>query len=289
MKLRVGIPKGSLQESTTRLFKSAGYHITISRRSYYPIIDDNEIECMLIRAQEMPIYIENGILDIGLTGEDWVREQRVDVVRVCALSYAKEGFTSVRWVLAVPESSKIKQVEDLKDKRISTELVNVTKDYLKSKNVNAKVFFSWGATEVKPPDLADAIVELTETGSSLRANKLKIVDTIMSSTTVLIANKTSWEDEWKRTKIQNLECLLQGALQAVAKVGLKLNTRKSDLEKIVAILPAMHTPTISQMTDSDWVAIEVICDEKIVRDLIPKLKRAGASDIIEYPLTKVIP
>jgi ATP phosphoribosyltransferase len=289
VKLKVGIPKGSLQESTIRLFQKAGYHVTVSKRSYYPTIDDPELECMLIRAQEMAIYIDNGVLDIGLTGEDWVREQGADVVRICNLTYAKESFNPVRWVLAVPESSKIKNVEDLEGKRISTELVRVTQEFFKAKGVKAQVLFSWGATEVKPPDLADAIVELTETGSSLRANNLKIIETVMESTTVLIANKNAWENEWKKTKMENLGCLLQGALRAEAKVGLKMNTQRSNLDKVVALLPAMHTPTIAEMTDPNWVAIEVICDEKVVRDLIPKLSRSGASDIVEYLLTKVIP
>ena len=289
MELKIGIPKGSLQESTVKLFQKAGYHITISKRSYYPAIDDPEVQCMLIRAQEMAIYIDNGVLDIGLTGEDWIKEQRADVVRICKLQYAKESLNPVSWVLAVPESSKIQKVEDLEGKRISTELVRVTQEFLKAKGVKAKVFFSWGATEVKPPDLADAIVELTETGSSLRANKLRIVERVMTSTTVLIANKHAWKDKWKKTKMENLGCLLQGALMAESKVGLKMNAKRSDLNKIIALLPAMHTPTIAEMTDPNWVAIEVISDEKIVRDLIPQLSRAGASGIVEYPLTKVIP
>ncbi|MGA1868248.1 MAG: ATP phosphoribosyltransferase [bacterium] len=289
MKLKVGIPKGSLQESTVRLFQKAGYHIAISRRSYYPTIDDPELECMLIRAQEMAIYIDNGVLDIGLTGEDWIKEQEADIVKICNLTYAKESLTPVRWVLAVPESSPIQKVEDLEGKRISTELVRVTQEFFKSKGVKARIFFSWGATEVKPPDLADAIVELTETGSSLKANKLRIIETIMTSTTVLIANKDSWKNEWKKTKMENIGCLLQGALRAEAKVGLKMNARRSDLDKIIALLPAMHTPTIAEMTDPNWVAIEVISDEKVVRELIPRLSRSGASGIVEYPLTKVIP
>ncbi|MGA1824366.1 MAG: ATP phosphoribosyltransferase [bacterium] len=289
MRLKVGIPKGSLQESTVKLFQKAGYHITVSKRSYYPSIDDPELQCMLIRAQEMAIYIDNGVLDIGLTGEDWIKEQSADVVRICKLQYAKESLTPVQWVLAVPESSDIQRIEDLNGKRISTELVRVTKEFLKAKGVKAEVFFSWGATEVKPPDLADAIVELTETGNSLRANKLRIIETVMTSTTVLIANKSAWKDNWKRIKMENLGCLLQGALMAESKVGLKMNAKRSDLNRIIALLPAMHTPTIAEMTDPNWVAIEVISDEKIVRDIIPQLSRAGASGIVEYPLTKVIP
>lgn len=289
MKVKIGIPKGSLQESTINLFRNAGYHITVHSRSYYPAIDDPEMEGMLIRAQEMAIYVENGVLDVGLTGWDWVMEQGAEVVEVANLSYAKEGLTPVRWVLAVPESSSIKSLEDLEGKRISTELVNVTKRYLKERGVKAEVFFSWGATEVKTPDLADAIVELTETGSSLRANKLRIVETIMESTTRLIANKAAWKDEWKRTKMENLACLLKGALLAEQKVGLKMNVKKTDLDRIISILPAMHTPTISNLTDPEWLDIEVILDEKVVRDLIPALKRGGATGIVEYPLSKVIP
>jgi ATP phosphoribosyltransferase len=289
MKLRIGIPKGSLQESTLNLFRKAGYHIIVHSRSYYPAIDDPDMEGLLIRAQEMAIYVGNGVLDAGLTGWDWVMEQGADVVEVANLSYAKAGRTPVRWVLAVPESSSIRVIGDLEGKRISTELVNVTKRYLQERGINAEVFFSWGATEVKAPDLADAIVELTETGSSLRANKLRIVDTIIESTTRLIANKGAWEDEWKRRKMENLACLLESALVAEQKVGLKMNVKKTDLDKIVSVLPAMHTPTISHLTDPDWLDIEVIIDEKTVRDLIPTLKRAGATGIVEYPLSKVIP
>jgi ATP phosphoribosyltransferase len=289
MKLRIGIPKGSLQESTLNLFRKAGYHITVHSRSYYPVIDDPEMEGLLIRAQEMAIYVGNGVLDVGLTGWDWVMEQGADVVEVANLSYAKAGRTPVRWVLAVPESSPIRAINDLEGKRISTELVHVTKKYLQERGINAEVVFSWGATEVKAPDLADAIVELTETGSSLRANKLRIVETIMESTTRLIANKVAWKDEWKRRKMENLACLLESALVAEQKVGLKMNVKKTDLDKVVSILPAMHTPTISHLTDPDWLDVEVIMDEKVVRDLIPTLKRAGATGIVEYPLSKVIP
>ncbi|MGA1865226.1 MAG: ATP phosphoribosyltransferase [bacterium] len=289
MKLKIGIPKGSLQESTLNLFRKAGYHITVHSRSYYPVIDDPEMEGLLIRAQEMAVYVGNGVLDVGLTGWDWVMEQGADVVEVANLSYAKAGRTPVRWVLAVPESSPIKVIGDLEGKRISTELVHVTKKYLQERGINAEVFFSWGATEVKAPDLADAIVELTETGSSLRANKLRIIETIMESTTRLIANKVAWKDEWKKRKMENLACLLQSALLAEQKVGLKMNVKKADLDHIVSILPALHTPTISHLTDPDWLDVEVIMDEKTVRDLIPTLKRAGATGIVEYPLSKVIP
>ena len=289
MKLKIGIPKGSLQESTINLFRKAGYHITVHSRSYYPVIDDPEMEGMLIRAQEMAIYVGNGVLDVGLTGWDWVLEQGAKVVEVANLSYAKTGRTPVRWVLAVPESSSIQSIKDLEGKRISTELVNVTKKYFKDRGVHANVFFSWGATEVKPPDLADAIVELTETGSSLRANKLRIVETIMESTTRLIANQDAWKDQWKRTKMENLACLLESALVAEQKVGLKMNVKKTDMDNILSILPAMHTPTVCSLSDPDWLDVEVIIDEKVVRDLIPSLKRAGATGIVEYPLSKVIP
>lgn len=289
MKLKIGIPKGSLQESTINLFRKAGYHITVHSRSYYPVIDDPEMEGMLIRAQEMAIYVGNGVLDVGLTGWDWVLEQGAKVVEVANLSYAKTGRTPVRWVLAVPESSSIQSIKDLEGKRISTELVNVTRKYFEDRGVNANVFFSWGATEVKPPDLADAIVELTETGSSLRANKLRIVETIMESTTRLIANQDSWKDQWKRTKMENLACLLESALVAEQKVGLKMNVKKKDMDNILSILPAMHTPTVCNLSDPDWLDVEVIIDEKVVRDLIPTLKRAGATGIVEYPLSKVIP
>ncbi|MGA1839368.1 MAG: ATP phosphoribosyltransferase [bacterium] len=289
MKLKIGIPKGSLQESTLNLFRKAGYHITVHSRSYYPVIDDPEMEGLLIRAQEMAVYVGNGVLDVGLTGWDWVMEQGADVVEVANLSYAKAGRTPVRWVLAVPETSPINVIGDLEGKRISTELVHVTKKHLQERGINAEVFFSWGATEVKAPDLADAIVELTETGSSLRANKLRVIETIMESTTRLIANKVAWKDEWKRRKMENLACLLESALLAEQKVGLKMNVKKTDLDHIVSILPAMHTPTISHLTDPDWLDVEVIMDEKTVRDLIPTLKRAGATGIVEYPLSKVIP
>lgn len=289
MKLRIGIPKGSLQESTIALFQKAGYHIKVSRRSYYPIIDDYQMEAMLIRAQEMPIYVENGVLDIGLTGKDWIMEQNADVHEVTELIYAKEGLAPVKWVLAVPNDSEFHSIKDLEGKRISTELVNFTKNYFKKAGINVEVLFSWGATEIKAPTLADAIVELTETGSTLKKNNLRIIETLMQSTTRLVANKKAWQHDWKREKIENLACLLQGSLRAEKKVGLKMNIAQKDLDRIVALLPAMHTPTISNLADKDWVALEVIIDEKVVRDIIPELKKGGATGIVEYPLSKVIP
>ena len=288
-KLKLGLPKGSLQESTFKLFGKAGYRIQVSSRSYYPSIDDPEIECAMVRAQEMARYVDNGIFDVGLTGKDWILEQNADVVEVAELRYAKGGLTPVRWVVAVPEDSPIKSIKDLKGKRIATELVGYTKRYLKSKGVNADVEFSWGATEVKPPKLADAIVELTETGSSLRANKLRIVEVMLESTTRVVANKKAWKDPWKKKKIENMTMLLQGALAAEEKVGLKMNVPKQALKDICGILPAMHSPTISHQADPAWVSLEVMLDEKEARNLIPRLKRRGASGIIEYPLNKVIP
>jgi ATP phosphoribosyltransferase len=287
--LKLGLPKGSLQESTLRLFKKAGYSISVSSRSYYPIFDDAEIESMLIRAQEMARYVEDGHLDCGLTGLDWVLEQNADIVEVAELKYAKGGFSAVKWVIAVPMDSKIKSIKDLEGKRIATELVGYTKRYLKSKGIKAEVDFSWGATEVKPPHLADAIIELTETGASLKANNLRIVDTIVESTTRFIANKKAWQDKWKRQKMENIAMLLKGALAAEEKVGLKMNVPEKAFKKVLSLLSAMHSPTISQLSDPCWYAIEVITDEKMVRDLIPKLKSIGASGIVEYPLNKVIP
>ena len=287
--LRLGLPKGSLQESTLRLFKKAGYHITVSSRSYYPLFDDAEIESMLIRAQEMARYVEDGHLDCGLTGLDWVLEYNADVVEIAELKYAKEGFRPVRWVVAVPVDSKIRTLKDLQGKRIATELVGFTKRFLKSKGIKAEVDFSWGATEVKPPDLADAIVELTETGSSLRANNLRIVDTLIESTTRFVANKKAWQDKWKRQKMENIALLLKGALSAEEKVGLKMNVPEKAFKKVLSLLSAMHSPTVSSLSDSGWYAIDVVIDERVVRDIIPKLKSAGASGIVEYQLNKVIP
>lgn len=287
--LKLGLPKGSLQESTLKLFKKAGYHISISSRSYYPTFDDAEIQAMLIRAQEMAGYVESGILDCGLTGKDWILEQNVSVHEVAELIYAKEGLRPVRWVIAVPETSKIKTVKDLKGKRIATEMVRFTRRYLKSKGVKANIDFSWGATEVKPPYLADAIVELTETGTSLKANSLRIIDTILESSTRFIANKKAWHDKWKKQKMQNIVMLLKGALAAEEKVGLKMNVHVKSLKRVMSLLSALHSPTIAQLSDSEWYALEVIIDEKTVRDIVPKLKMAGATGIVEYQLNKVIP
>ncbi|TAL22485.1 MAG: ATP phosphoribosyltransferase [Nitrospirae bacterium] len=287
--LKLGIPKGSLQESTLKLFKKAGYHITVSSRSYYPSFDDPEIEAMLIRAQEMARYVQDGILDCGLTGKDWILEQNADVHEVAELNYAKEGLRPVKWVIAVPNDSKIKSIKGLNGKRIATELVGFTKRYLKSKGIKAEVDFSWGATEVKPPYLADAIVELTETGTSLRANNLRIVETILESSTRFISNKKTWQDKWKKQKMQNIVMLLKGALSAEEKVGLKMNAPERSFKRVMSLLSAMHSPTISQLSDKGWYALEVIIDERIVRDIIPKLKMAGATGIVEYPLSKVIP
>src|ERR1700690_841224 len=286
--LKLGLPKGSLQEATLRLFRKAGYHISVSSRSYYPVFDDMEIQSMLIRAQEMARYVEDGHLDCGLTGFDWIQEQNADVVEVAELQYGKEGFRPVRWVVAVPMDSKIKSIKDLQGKRVATELVGFTKRYLKSKGVTSQVDFSWGATEVKPPYLADAIVELTETGASLRANNLRIVETIIESSTRFIANKKVWQDKWKRQKMENIALLLKGALAAEEKVGLKMSVPENSYKKILSLLAAMHSPTISPLSDKGWHAFEVITNERLVRDLIPRLKAAGATGIVEYPLNKVI-
>jgi ATP phosphoribosyltransferase len=286
--LKIGLPKGSLQESTFELFKKAGWSIKASSRSYYPAVDDKELEIMLIRAQEMARYVENEVLDCGLTGTDWIMESGCKVKKAADLVYAKQGLRKVRWVLAVPENAKIKTVKDLKGKRIATELVGVTKKYLKANKVNAKVEFSWGATEAKPPELADAIVELTETGSSLKANKLKIIDTVLESNTVVITNQACQKDPWKSDKLQNLILLLQGALVAETKVGLKMNVIKSRLNNVLKILPALQTPTVAELSNPAWVDIDTVVDESVVRELIPKLKKAGAKGIVEYPLNKVI-
>lgn len=287
--LKLGIPKGSLQESTLKLFRKAGYHISVSSRSYYPSFDDIEVEAMLIRAQEMARYVEDGILDCGLTGKDWILEQNADVHEVAELIYAKEGLRPVKWVIAVPNDSKIKSVKGLNGKRIATELVGFTKRYLKTKGIKAEVDFSWGATEVKPPYLADAIVELTETGASLKANNLRIVETILESSTRFIANKKAWQDKWKKQKMENIVMLLKGALSAEEKVGLKMNVPERSFKRVMTLLSAMHSPTISALSDKRWYALEVIIDEKVVRDIIPKLKTAGAAGIVEYQLNKVIP
>ena len=287
--LKLGLPKGSLQESTLKLFKKAGYNVSVGARSYYPDFDDTEIQAMLIRAQEMAKYVDDGVLDAGLTGKDWILEQGADVHEVAELHYAKGGLRPVKWVIAVPNDSKIKSVKDLKGKRISTELVCYTTQYLKAKGIKADVDFSWGATEVKPPYLADAIVELTETGSSLRANNLRIVETILESSTRFIANKKAWKDTWKRQKMENIVLLLKGALAAEEKVGLKMNVPEGSLRRVMSLLSSLHSPTISQLSDSGWFALEVVINERTVRDIIPRLKSVGAEGIIEYPLNKVIP
>ena len=289
MKLKLGIPKGSLENATIDLFRRAGFNITTSSRSYFPAIDDPDIECMLIRAQEMARYVQDGILDLGLTGRDWVLEQNAKVKEVCTLQYSKGGLRPVRWVVAVPNDSPIRRIEDLQGKRVATELVQYTRRFLKERKVDARVEFSWGATEVKAPRLADAIVELTETGSSLRANNLRIVDTILESTTVLIANRDSWKEPWKRAKIENIAMLLTGALRAMEKVGLKMNVARADLDRVIKVLPALQNPTISSLSEAGWFSLEVIVDERTVRELIPVLKKTGASGIVEYPLNKVIP
>ena len=288
MKLKLGIPKGSLENATVDLFRRAGFQITVSSRSYFPAIDDPEIECMLIRAQEMARYVEDGVLDAGLTGRDWVQENDAQVQTVADLIYAKQSFGKVRWVLAVPESSPVQSVKDLQGKIIATELVAATERYLKSHGVTAKVEFSWGATEVKPPELADAIVEVTETGSSLRANKLRIVETVMESNTQLIANVNSWKDPWKRRKLEDMRMLLDGAINALGKVGLMLNVEKRNLESVLGVLPALKKPTISPLSDGDWLALNTILDEATVRSIIPRLKEAGAQGIVEYPLNKIV-
>src|SRR5271155_1318384 len=276
MKLKLGIPKGSLETATLDLFRRAGFNITTSSRSYFPAIDDPEIECMLIRAQEMARYVEDGVLDAGLTGRDWVEENEAKVHTVADLIYAKQSFGKVRWVLAVPEASSFQSVKDLEGKIIATELVATTKRYLKANGVTAKVEFSWGATEVKPPILADAIVEVTETGSSLRANKLRIVETVLESNTQLIANTASWADTWKRGKLEDMRMMLRGAIDAQGRVGLMLNVKNADLAAVLAVLPALNAPTVSSLSKSDWVAVNTILEERVVRDVIPKLKAAKA-------------
>ena len=286
--VKLGLPKGSLQKPTFDIFKKAGYRVRLGERSYLPSIDDEEIDCLLIRAQEMGRYVEDGVLDAGLTGQDWVREYNSDVVEVSELKYARGGFVAVRWVVAVPEDSDITDIYQLAGKRIATELVNYSKKYFESKGIPAKFEFSWGATEVKPPRLADAIIDVTVTGSSLKANNLRIIDTILQSTTVLIMNKDAYKDSWKRSKIENISMLLTGAINAEFKVGLKMNVPSDMVEKICALLPSLHNPTISHLKDEKWMALEVITDETKVRELIPVLKKAGAEDIIEYPLNKVI-
>lgn len=287
-KLALGIPKGSLQDSTVELMQRAGYRLTISSRSYFPAIDDDRISCIMFRAQEMSRYVEDGVIDAGITGSDWIAENGSDVIEVAELVYAKASLRPVRWVLAVPEESPVKKPEDLQGGIIATELVNLTRQYFDRQGIPVKVEFSWGATEVKAR-LLDAIVDVTESGSSLVANQLRIVDTLLTSTTRLIANRQAWQEPWKREKIENMALLLQGAISAREKVGLKMNVPRKDLSAVVALLPAEKSPTISGLADPEWVAIEVVVEERIERDLVPQLKRAGASGIITYPLNKVIP
>jgi ATP phosphoribosyltransferase len=294
MKLRLGIPKGSLESATVQLFQRAGYQLVVSTRSYFPSIDDPEIECLLIRAQEMARYVADGVLDAGLTGSDWIAEHEIGhpeqprLERVADLVYSKVSFGKVRWVLAAPEDSPYKSAADLNGKRIATELVRVTRDYFTRKSLKVDIEFSWGATEVKPPVLADAIVEATETGSTLRANRLRIIDTVMESNTELVANAPAMADAWRRTKIENLALLLKAAIEAQGRVGLMLNARRTDLDRLLELLPALQRPTVSSLSDPDWVAINTILEEKTARDLIPRLKLAGGQGIVEYPLNKIV-
>jgi ATP phosphoribosyltransferase len=301
-KLRLGIPKGSLQDATIQLFARAGFNIYASMRSYFPAIDDPEIECMLIRAQEMARYVADGVLDAGLTGQDWIAEHLAGtangtastspkagaIVPLADLVYAKQSFGKVRWVLAVPEDSRYQQPQDLEGATIATELVRATQAYFARLGVNVNVEFSWGATEVKPPTLADAIVEVTETGSSLRANRLRIIDTVMESNTQLIANSRALDDEWTKTKVENIALLLKAAIEAQGRVGIMLNVRSGDLASVLALLPALQRPTISPLADNEWVAVNTIIEERTVRDLVPRLKAAGAEGIVEYPLNKIV-
>ncbi len=288
-KLKLALPKGSLEEATYVLMRKAGFNTSVDSRSYFPTVDDPELDVVLYRPQEMPRYVEGGVVDCGLTGHDWVVENGASVLELSELTYSKRTKNPVRWVLAVHEDSPYKKAEDLAGKKIATELVKVTQDYLRKKGVKAQVEFSWGATEVKPPKLADAIVEATETGASLRVNRLRVIDTVLVSTTQFIANRKSYADVWKRRKMDNLVLLLQGAILAQDKVGLKMNVAEKDLKKVLKILPALKTPTISSLSDKGWYDVETIIDEAVVRELIPELKKAGATGIIEYPLNKVIP
>ncbi len=288
-RMKLGIPKGSLQEATLELMARAGWRITMNSRSYFPGIDDAEIECLMVRAQEMARYVETGALDAGITGRDWVVETSADVAEIAELVYSKQRLTPVRWVLAVPEDSPMREVKDLEGKVVSTEVVRITEKYLAKHGVKARVEFSWGATEVKVPHLADAIVEVTETGSSLRANRLRIVDTVMESATVFVMNRKAAEDAWKREKAENMVLLLQGAIAARSKVGLMLNVRRERLAGVLGVLPALKNPTVSTLSDAEWVAVNTIVDEEFVRHVIPKLKSAGAEGIVEYPLNKIVP
>lgn len=286
--LNLGLPKGSLQKATLELFRKAGFNFSVGERNYRAVCDDEEIEARLIRAQEMASYVEDEVFDCGLTGLDWVQDNRADVHKVCDLVYSKVSRRPVRWVLAVHNDSDIKSVKDLDGKRVATEAVNLANDYFKKNGVNVDVEFSWGATEIKVPDLVDAIVDVTETGSSLRANNLRIVDVIMESWTVLVANKKSWDNPWKRKKIEAIALLLNSAIAAETRVGVKMNVPKSSLEKIEEILPSITSPTISQLVDENWVAVETVLSEQVMRDLIPQLKEAGATGILEYPLNKIV-
>jgi ATP phosphoribosyltransferase len=294
MRIRLGIPKGSLQDATVHLFLRAGFTVLVNTRSYFPSVDDPEIECMLIRAQEMARYVAGGVLDAGLTGRDWITEHELGhpdetpLISVCDLIYAKQSLGTVRWVLAVPEDAPYQRVDDLRGGRIATELVRVTRHFFDQRGVPVDVEFSWGATEVKPPVLADAIVEATETGSTLRANRLRVIETIMESNTQLVANRASMDDEWKRTKIENIALLLKAAIEAQGRVGLMLNVRRADLVGVLALLPALQRPTVSSLSDPEWVAVNTIIEERTVRDLIPKLKGAGGQGIVEYPLNKIV-
>ena len=287
-KIIIGLPKGSLEESTFDILKKAGYDIKVDSRSYFPSIDDPEIECVLLRAQEIATFVEDGVLDAGITGKDWIMENEADVVEIAELMYAKRGLGKVRWVLAVPNDSPIQNVKDLEGKRIATEAVKMVQNYLKKNGVNAKVEFSWGATEIKAPMLVDAIVDITETGSSLRANNLRIVDTLLESTTRIIFNKESYKDDWKRKKIEELAMLVKGVLLAETKVGLMMNVRKKDVDAVLLVLPALQNPTISELSNKEWCDIITIVNKKDVRKLIVLLKNAGAEGIVEYPLNKII-
>jgi len=288
MTLKMGLPKGSLEAATLDLMRRAGFLITVAERSYYPAIDDPEIECMLLRAQEMARYVEDGALDCGLTGYDWVVENEATVHTVCDLVYAKQSFGKVRWVLAVPQASDVQTVTDLEGRIVATELVGVTRRWLAERGVSARIEFSWGATEAKLPELADAIVEVTETGSSLRANKLRVVETVLESTTQFIANVDAWQDSEKRRKIEDIALLLQGAIAALDRVGLMLNVRVEDLDAVLAVLPALRNPTVSHLSDEGWLAVNTILEERVVRRIIPRLKEAGAEGIVEFPLNKIV-
>ena len=287
-KLKLGIPAGSLQQATAELLKKAGYHVTFPSRSYYPSIDDDEIECLLIRAQEMARYVEQGILDAGITGHDWIMETEAQVVEVCELIFSKVSRRPVRWVLCVPNDSPVQSVQDLQGKRIATEAVGLTTRYLARHGVEARIEFSWEATEVKPPQLADAIVEVTETGSSLRANNLRIVDEVLQSTTRLIANKEAVTDPWKQSKLSDISMMLESCLAAEGKVGLMMNVARMDLDKVLELLPALQKPTVSTLSDPDWVDVNTIVEESIVRKIVPGLKEAGARGIVEYAINKII-